>query len=69
MSFTTLFLFDGFPERQTVITGVPFGRTDLSIGGIGTTFQALSHMHGPVGPSFQWMPDKFDFHDFSTRCV
>ena len=50
-------------ERKTGITGVPFGRTDLSIGGIGTTFHALLHRHGPVGPSFQGMPEKFDFHD------
>ena len=45
-------------ERTTGITGVPFGRTELSIGGIGTTLQALSHRHGPVGPGFQGMPEK-----------
>ena len=51
-----------FPERKTGITGVPFGRTELSICGIiGTTFQALSHRHGPVGPSFQGMPEQIDF--------
>ena len=43
---------------------MPFGRKDLSIGGIGTTFQALLHRHGPVGPSFQGMPEQFDFHEF-----
>ena len=54
-----------FLERKSGITGVPFGRTDLSIGGIGTTFQALSHRLGPVGPGFQGAPKKFDFYDFS----
>ena len=24
--------------------------------------RALSHSHGPVGPSLQGMPEKFDFH-------
>ena len=43
---------------------MPFGRTELSIGGVGTAFQALPHRHGPVGPGFQGMPKKFDFHDF-----
>ena len=42
---------------------LPLGRTDLSIGGIGTTFHALSHRHGPVGPSLQEMPEKSLFHD------
>ena len=27
-------------------------------------FRALSHRHGPVGPSLQGMPEKFDFHVF-----
>ena len=58
---------DGVPGTYSGITGVAFGRKDLSIGGIGTTFQALSHRHGPVGPSFQGMPEKFDFHDFPTK--
>ena len=53
-----------FLELQNGITGVSFGRTDLSLGGIGTTFHALSHRHGPVGPSFQGMPEKFDFDVF-----
>ena len=38
-----------------------FGRTDFSIG---TTVHAPLHRHGPVGPSFQGMPDKLDFHVF-----
>ena len=53
-----------FLERKSCITGVPFGRTDLSIGGIGTTFQAISHRHGPVGPSFHGMFEKMYFHRF-----
>ena len=51
-------------ERTTGISGVPFGRTDLSIGAPNTTFHAFLHGHGPVGPSFQGMPEKFDFHIF-----
>ena len=46
------------------ITGVPFGRTDVSIGRIGTTCHALLHRNGPVGPGIQGLPDKFDFHVF-----
>ena len=65
MSFSKCFLLTVFLERKTGITGVPFGRTELSIGGIGTTFHALLHRHGPVGPSFQGMPEKFDFHSSS----
>ena len=56
-----------FLERKTGITGVPFGRTDLSIGGIGTSLHALLHRHGPVGPSFQGMPEEFDFHNLFLR--
>ena len=52
-----------FLARNTCLTGVPFGRTELSIGRIGTTFHALLHRRGPVGPSFQGMPEGFDFHD------
>ena len=58
-----MFVCTVFLERKTGITGVPFGRTDLSIGGIGTTFQALSHRHGPVGPGFQGMPEESFFYD------
>ena len=57
-------VFGRFLGSKSGITGVPFGRTDLSIGGIGTTLQALSHRHGSVGPSFQGMPRKFNFHMF-----
>ena len=56
-------------ERTTSITGLSFGRTDLSIGGSGATFHALSHRHGPVGPSFQGMPEKFDFMIYVDLCL
>ena len=51
-------------ERKSGITGVSFGRTDLSIGGNGTDFCAPLRRDGPVGPGLQGMPEKFDFHDF-----
>ena len=51
-------------ERKTGITGVPFGRTEVSIPFACSFFRALSHRHGPVGPSLQGMPEKFDFHVF-----
>ena len=59
-----ILIFLIFLERNPGIIGVPFGRTELSICGNGTTFHALLHRHGPVGPSFQGMPEKFDFHVF-----
>ena len=43
-------------ERTTGITGVPFGRTEVSIYFCLKLFRALSHRHGPVGPSLQGMP-------------
>ena len=52
-------------ERKTGISGVPFGRTELSIGRIGTTLHVILHRHGPVGPGVQGMPEKLDFHEFS----
>ena len=55
-------MFFAFLERTTGITGMPFDRTDLSFGGIGTTFHALLHRQVP-GPIFQGMPKKFDVHD------
>ena len=39
-------------ERTNGITGVPFGRTELSTGANGTTFCALLHRDGPV----PWAP-------------
>ena len=59
--FSKCFVY-GFSKRKTGITGVPFGRTELWIGGIGKPFHALLHRHGPVGPSFQGMPEQIDFH-------
>ena len=50
-------------ERKNGITGVPFGRTELSIGASGRKFSALQSREGPVGPGIQGMPEKFDFHD------
>ena len=41
-------------------TRVGFGRTELSLRAIGTTFCALSSGHGPVGLGFQGG----DFHVF-----
>ena len=40
-----------------------FGRTELSIGRIGTPFHALLHRHGPVALGFQGMLEKFDAHE------
>ena len=50
-------------ERKTGITGVPFGRTELSIGASGRKFSALESREGPVGPGIQGMPEKFIFHE------
>ena len=50
-------------ERKTGITGVPFGRTELSIRASCRKFRALLPREGPVGPGIQGMPEKFDFHD------
>ena len=50
-------------ERKTGITGVPFGRTELSIRASCRKFHALLPREGPVGPGIQGMPEKFDFHD------
>ena len=51
-------------ERKTGITGVPFGRTEVSIPFFWSFFRALSHRHGLEGPSLQGMPEKSFFHDF-----
>ena len=63
MSFTHVFLVV-FLERKRGITGVPFGRTELSICGNGKEFCALLRREGPEGPGVQGMPEKFDFHVF-----
>ena len=49
-------------ERKTGITGVPFGRTELSIRASCRKFRALASREGPVGPGIQGMPEKFDVH-------
>ena len=51
-------------ERKTGINGVPFGRTELSIGASGRKFSALESREGPVGSGIQGIPDKFDFNVF-----
>ena len=62
-----------FLERKTGITGVPFGRTELSIRASCRKFRALLPREGPVGPGIQGMPEKFDFHDlcrpFGFKCM
>ena len=49
-------------ERKTGKTGVPFGRTELSIRASCRTFSALSSSEGSVGPGIQGIPEKFVFH-------
>ena len=44
--------------------GAGFGRTDLSLRAIGTTFCALSSGHGPRGLGFQGGSFRVDFHVF-----
>ena len=51
-------------ERKNGITGVPFGRTELSIGASGRNLSALESREGPVGPGIEGMPETIDFHDF-----
>ena len=63
MVFRKVFLSTVDLERKTGITGVPFGRTELSIRASGRTISALEHREGPVGPGIEWMPEKCDFHD------
>ena len=48
-------------ERETGMTGVPFGRTGLSIRASCRKFRALASREGPVGPGTQGMPGKFVF--------
>ena len=49
-------------ERKTGITGVPFGRTELSIRASCREFRALASREGPVGPGIEGMPEQFDFY-------
>ena len=51
-------------KRKTGITGVPFGRTELSLRLSWIEFGALAPRGGPEGPWFQGMPEKSFFHDF-----
>ena len=50
-------------EPKTGITGVPVGRTELSIRASCRKIRALASREGPVSPGTQGMPEKFDFHD------
>ena len=69
MFFTKCVLLTVFLDHKSGITGVPFGRTELSISGHGTDCFALLRRGGPVGPGFQGMPEKFDFHVFQKIFV
>ena len=64
MVFRKVFFLTVDLERKTGITGVPFGRTELSIRAFCRKFRALASREGPVGPGTQGMSEKFDFHDF-----
>ena len=57
--FLTVFL-----ERKSGITGVPFGRTDLSIGAIGTNSRSFTQKRSR-GPQFSRDAQKIDVHDLS----
>ena len=58
-------------ERKNGITGVPFGRTELSIRASCRNISALESREGPVGPGIQGMPEKFDFRGTTAqgRCT
>ena len=47
-------------ERKTGITGVPFGRTELSIRASCRKFRALSSREGPVGPGIQGILEEYE---------
>ena len=51
-------------KLQTEKTIVGFGRTELSLSAIGTTFRALSSGEGFRGPCFQGVRNKMFFHVF-----
>ena len=61
--FEKCFLLTVVLERKTGITGVPFGRTELSIRASCRNLPALLSREGPVGPGMQGSPEKFDVHD------
>ena len=68
MFFYELFLLTVDRKRKAGITGVPFGRTEVSIPLFCSLFRALSHRHGPVGPSLEGMPEKSGSHVFFYIC-
>ena len=63
---TNCFLTVGL-ERKTGITGVPFGRTEVSIYTIFLKFFSRSIAQARSrSPSLQGMPEKSFFHDFAV---
>ena len=54
-------------ESKNRITGVPFGRTELSIRASCRKCSALPSREDPVGPGIRGIPEKFDFHIFQTK--
>ena len=52
-------------ERKSDITGVPFGRTELSLRLSCIEFRALFHRRGPEGLGVPGMPESFVYHDVS----
>ena len=63
MVFRKVFFFTVDLELKNRITGVPFGRTELSIRASCRKFRPLASREGPVSPGVQVMLEKFDFHD------
>ena len=53
-----------WPKCKSGITGVTFGRTELSLRLSCTEFCALESREGPEGPRVQGMSEKSCFHDF-----
>ena len=51
-------------KRIFAKTRVGFGRTELSLSGIGTFVRALSFGYGPRGQGFEGEGESLDFHDF-----
>ena len=51
------------------MSGVPFGRTELSIRASCKKLSTLSSREGSVGLGIQRIPEKFDFHDFVWTCL
>ena len=65
--FYKCFRLTVFLERKSGITGVPFGRTELSLRLSGTQFRALLHRRGPEGPGAQGMREKSRLQGFPIK--